>query len=49
WPRRPLHQSRCLRNLLPRNVQDRGPDPGLPQVNWRPHQRGERDYGGRGC
>ena len=47
-PRRPLHLARVVRNLLPRNVQDRGAHPGLPQVHRRPHQGRERNNGGRG-
>lgn len=42
-PRRSLYHARLLRDLLPRNVQDRSLDPSLPQIHRRAHQRRVRD------
>lgn len=39
--RRPFYDALGIRDLLPRDVQNRGPHAGVPAVNWGAHTRGE--------
>ncbi len=47
WGEDPLHDARWLGDFLAGDVEDRGADAGLPQVDWGKDQGGSRDHRGR--